>query len=290
MLNIIVAPKAYDPHGERYTKKIVKYLKSIEAEYSVYFSETFDSISETVKELLSFGESDFIVVGDDVVVSKFLNSIKDMNKIKLGIVPVKKQDDFALFLGLSNNPVQAIKDIMTKHIETVDLLCVNNMPVLNNVLIGASVEILSAYNQYKIKNIISEKIAAAKYGDNFGGVELSLESKNTKTRKERVFEMVIANGGFSKGKPVSPLSNVKDGLFNVNYSVVSNKQGKKKYIKLFNKGEHIYDDETRQYWLDNLKITNPDKKIKAILDGTIHNFESLEIIVLEGALKLYKKK
>ena len=107
-------------------------------------------------------------------------------------------------------------------------------------------------------------------------------------KKETVFELVVANGGNSKGKPVSPLSNMQDGLFNLTYSVVSNKAGKRKYIKMFNKGEHIYYEDTKQYWLSNLKITNPEKKIKALIDGKIYNLEQLNISMLENGLKIYK--
>ena len=115
-----------------------------------------------------------------------------------------------------------------------------------------------------------------------------MENKG-KNKKETVFDLVVANGGLSKGKPVSPLSNVQDGLFNLNYSNTSNKEDKKKFAKMFKKGTHIYDDDTKQYWLSNLKITNPDKKIKALVDGKVCNFEQINISILEKGLKLYKK-
>ena len=288
MLNLIVAPYEYNSIAERHTKRIVKYLKSEQAEYSVYFSQTFNDLKDNVKQLISFGESEFVVVGDDVVLNSVISSVKDFNKIKIGIVPTSKQDDFSSYLGISSNPIQAIKDILLKNIANVDIMVVNDMAVLNSVVIGASVEVYHQFSQYKMQNFISEKIATAKYGNNFSGIDLTLESKN-KQKKETVFELVVANGGFSKGKPVSPLSNLQDGLFNVNYTIVSNKSGKRKYIKMFNKGDHIYDDDTKQHWMNQLKITNPDKKIKALIDGKIHNFEELNISIIENGLKIYKK-
>ena len=254
MLNIIVAPNEYNSLAERHAKRIVKYLKSEQVEYSVYFSQSFDQIKEDVKQLLSFGESDFVVVGDDSVISTVVSCFKDLNRVKIGVIPTSKRDDFASYLGLSSNPIQAIKDILLKKVESVDIMVVNDMTVLNNVVIGASVEVHHQFSQYKFQNVISEKIATAKYGNNFSGIELSLENKN-KTKKENIFELVIANGGNNKGKPVSPLSNMQDGLFNVVYSIVSHKPGKKQYIKMFKNGEHIYDAETKQYWMTNLKIT-----------------------------------
>lgn len=287
MLNIIVAPKEHNFVAERLTKRIVKYLKTEQVEYSVYFSLNFDNLKENVKELLTFGENEFVVVGDDVVISTVISCIKDLNKIKIGIVPTSKKDDFASYLGISFNPIQAIKNILAKNVSNVDIMIVNDIPVLNNIIIGASVEVFHQFSQYKMKNFISEKVATAKYGNNFSGIELSLETKG-KTKKENIFELVVANGGLSKGKPVSPLSNMQDGLFNLTYSILTHKANKKKFIKKFNNGSHIYDEETKQHWLNNLKITNADKKIKAIIDGKIYNLEQLNISIVEGALKIYK--
>ena len=289
MLNIVVAPYEHNSVAQRHAKRIVKYLKSEQVEYSVYFSQNLDNLKGCVKELLSLGESEFVIIGDDVILNAVVSCVKDLNKVKIGIVPTGKKDDFASYLGISSNPIQAIKDILTKHIENVDILIVNDMPVLNNISIGASVDVFHQFSQYKIQNFFSKKVAEVKFGNNFSGIELSLESKG-KIKKESVFELVVANGGFSNKKPVSPLSNVQDGLFNVNYSVVSNKNGKKRYAKLFKKGEHIYCDETKQFWMNKLKITNPEKKIKTLMDGKIYNLEELNISIIEKGLKIYKKQ
>lgn len=288
MLNIIVAPTSNNPNSEKCAKKIVKFLKNEQVEYSVYFSQSFDDVRENVKQLNALGETEFVAVGDDACISTIIGSVKDLSKVKIGIVPTGKHDDFASYLGISSNPIQAIKNILLKNIESVDLMLVNDITVLNTVMIGASVEVFHMLSQYKFRNFITEKIATAKYGNKFSGIELKLESKN-KTKKENIFELVIANGGYSKGKPVSPLSNLQDGLFNVVYSIESNKQGKAKFIKMFNKGEHIYSEDTKQHWLNSLKITNSDKKIKAVVDGKIYNFEELNISILENGLKIYNK-
>jgi len=288
MLNIIVSPSANNSKAERHTKRIVKYLKSEQVEYSVYFSQSVDELKDNVKQLVSFGENEFVVVGDDSIINSVLSSLKDLNKARIGIIPTSKNDDFARYLKISANPLQAIKDVLLKNVEEVDLMLVNDMLVLNTMTIGASVETFNAYNQYKIKNLISEKYATMKYGNNFGGIELTFNNK-TKTKKENIFEMVIANGGYSKKKLVSPLSNMQDGLFNVNYSIVSTKKRKKQYIKMYMKGDHIHDEDTKQFWLRNLKITNPDKKIRAIVDGKLCNFDEIQVSVIEKGLKIYKR-
>ena len=157
MLNLIVAPKAHNQSAEGRAKKVVKYLKSEQVEYSVYFSQSFDQVKENVKHLLSFGESEFVIVGDEAVVSCVLSCFKDLHKIRIGIIPTSSKDDFASYLGISSNPTQAIKDILKKQVENIDIMIVNDMAVLNSIVIGASVDIFNKFNQYKIKNFISEK-------------------------------------------------------------------------------------------------------------------------------------
>lgn len=289
MLNIIVAPKECCFNAEKITKTVVKFLKTEKVEYSVYFSKSLESIKESVKELVSLGESEFVAVGNDVVLNTIISSVKDVGKIKLGIVPTSKKNDFARGAGISLKPIQAIKDILQKNIESVDFLVVNDMPVLNTVSIGASVETFHQFNQFKLKNFLTYQFAARKYGNKYQGIDLSIENKG-KIKKETVFEMVIANGGYIKGKPASPLSNLKDGLFNVNYSTVSQTNSKKRFLKKINRGTHIYDEDTHQYWMNRLKITNSENKIKAIIDGKIHNLEELNISIIENGLKIFKSK
>ena len=211
-----------------------------------------------------------------------------LTKIKVGIVPISKKDDFASYIGINPNPLSAIKEIVERKIEQVDIMLVNNIKSINNVVIGASVDVYEKYSQFKIKNALSEKIAIAKYASKFNSNNLTISTKNGKSRTEDIFELVIANGGKSKGKLISPLSNVKDGLFNVSYSLMNNKTENLKHLKMFNKGKHVYHEDTKQYWLNNIKISNEDNAIKAGVDGKIYTFDKLDIVLVENGLKIYK--
>lgn len=290
MLNIIVAPKAQNKKAENVAKSIIKLLKADKKEYSVYFSIDNNNMIDNINELQSLGENEFIVVGDDRTINVLVNTIKDIGKIKLGIIPTGKHNDFANYLGISTRPALALKDVLSSNIENVDILLVNEQRVLNSVIIGASVEVEEKFSQYKIKNLLSEQVARSKYGNTYSGVDLVLISKNAKQRKTTAFELVVANGGLSKKKNVSPLSNMQDGMFNLLYCDIADKKTNSKYISKLNKGEHIYDENTYQYWMNDLTITSPDKHIKASLDGRIVTVEQLNITLVENALKIMKSK
>lgn len=292
MLNLIVAPLSQCEKGEDYCKRIVSHLKAEKVEYSVYFSPNIEAVSANAEELTKEGETDFVLVGDDVVLHTFLNSVKDVAKIKLGIVPVGEAD-FAEYLGLNTKPVQAIKDILLGNVEEIDYLKVNNQIIINNLIVGASTEIYEIYSHKKIKNALTKKMLRNRYGNSFSGTKLFLDFKDeTKTdlNEENVFELCVANGGKSKGKVVSPLSNVKDGLFNLTYITTGEVEERKKYITQFEKGNQIYDEHTHQKWLTNIKITSPNGKIKAIADGQVEQFDSLNINLVCGGLKVLKAK
>ena len=288
MLNFIVAPKKVDAKAESYAKRIVKYLKAEKVEYSVYFSMSLEDITANVNELTMFGETEFVVIGNDVALNQFINSFKDLNKIKLGIVPTSGKDDFARYLELETSPILAIKEILKKKVQEIDFLLVNDQKVINNVIVGASVEIYEQYSQYSWQSFVTEIFAEMKTKNKFSGIELSLQSKNNRARKENIYELVVANGGYSRGKHISPLSNVSDGLFNLIYSNANDKKTNIKAYNAYESGDHIYNENVKQFWLNNIKITNTDNKIKALLDGRIFNFEKLEISVIENGLKLYK--
>lgn len=288
MLNLIVAPASMDKNAVRYAKRIVKYLKAENCEYSVYFSTNMDDINKNLNELYLLGETEYVVIGGDIVLNQFINGIKDLTKIKLGIVPTGHNDDFANCLGLETSPIQAIKNILDKNVEEIDFLLVNDKKVLNNIIIGSSVEIYEQFSQFKWQTFITEIFAKIKTKNKFTGTNLTITTKNSKAKTENVYELVVANAGYSKGKKVSPLSNVKDGLCNLIYSTSTSAKIDCKIAKSFSTGNHIYNEKVNQLWLNNVKITNEENKIKALIDGRIYNFEKLEINVIEKGLKIYK--
>lgn len=287
MLNVIVCPSNYEKHGEEIAKKIVKFLKAENREYSVYFSTNFNDFNATVKELTEQMESEFAVIGDDLVLNNFVNNVKDISKIKLGIIKVGANDDFANYIGVEDNPINAIKTIINGKLDSFDFLILNNKIVLNNISIGASVQLVEIYNQYKIKNMLTKKFACLKHANKFEEFEISIDTKTGKPKKEMIYELSISNGGLLNGKHVNPLANVKDGLFNMNYSSNLEANKRKAYIMQFDKGEQIYDEHTKQSWLNAVTIRRADENIKVMADGKIFDCDEVNVSVVERGLKIY---
>lgn len=288
MLNILVAPESLDNKAVRLAQHIVKRLKAEKKEYSVYFSTELSDITENSKYLINNGEKDFVIIGGDFIIHTFLNSIKELSKIRLGIIPTSKQDDFASSLEISSYVNSALENILRDKTESIDYLICNDKVVLNNILIGATAEIVEAYNNMKLRNPIGDFFVRMKHSSNFEGCDLIIDAQNLKHQNLHIYELSIANAGYSKGKNISPLCNLKDGLFNLNFSVFNDVKEKKKYISLMNNSEHIYEDSTKQYWLNSVKIKSPEHKIKASLDGKIYTLDALDVTIVEKGLKVFK--
>lgn len=287
MLNIMVCPSNISKHGEAIAKKIVKYLKTENKEYSVYFSLNINDFNATARELTEQMETEFAVIGNDFVLSNFLNNVKDVSKIKLGIIPLGKNDDFANYVGVPENPMHAIKTILENKVDNVDYLILNNQIVLNNIVIGASVHLVEIYNQYKIKNLITKKFASLKHANKCEEFELIIDTKTGKPKKETVYELSIANGGLLSGKHLNPLANVKDGLFNVSYSTNLEANKRKAYILQFDVGDQIYNEHTKQLWLNAVNIKKPEGNIKVMADEKIFECEEINVTIVEHGLKIY---
>lgn len=287
MLNIVVAPKDKVANSEKYAKKIVKYLKEEKVEYSIYFSHSLDEMVTNVEELKTDGETDFVLIGDDEAISHFVNEFKDLALIKLGIIPAGKSNDLAHFLELETNPILAIKNILNDKTEAIDYLIVNDRIALNNVSVGAFESALEVYDNYRWKSNTTKRHALLKYGSQFDGIELTLNSKNNINETLNIFELNISNGAYQHGQAISPLSNIKDGLFNLNYIVMDNTIDKKKTLISYYKGDHIYNEQTVQMWINNLKITR-DESFNIAIDGKIYSVDELNVSIVEKGLNIYR--
>ena len=65
----------------------------------------------------------------------------------------------------------------------------NNRRVINNIVIGANVEILELKNQVKFKNLVSDVICETKVKNEYSGIGLTLQQKNGRAKNLNIYEM-----------------------------------------------------------------------------------------------------
>lgn len=290
MYNVIVNHTANKSKASKVAKKVSRFLKSQGVEFLVYFSESSADITETTQKLCKSGEREFIVVGGDGTLNHFLNGLTDPSKVNFGIIPAGKNNNFARYLNIPLNPIEAVKNIMEHPAVKVDYLKCNQYRAINSICCGAYEIAQQKFISQPADSKLSYKAILKNVLKTYSGLTLSVDSDNLKQKDAAYTALAICNGGFAdKGLYISPLSNMHDGLANliaINYKDAPNL--KIDYKELQN-GQHIYKHLQSNSWTTfaNIKSSTP---IDVTLDGELYSFEQLEINVISNGLNIRTKK
>lgn len=282
MLNIIVNPYAGGGLASNNTKIITKYLKKENIPYLVYFCEKESDVETFTDELFKAGEKDFVLIGGDGTIHKFVNSV-DTSKVNIAIVPSGYFNNFAKTLELEFNPIKVIEKVLESNIEHFDYLQCNDIKAVNYISLGCIETI-----KHKLKDD-KHKISNIDYLKNLnkcGILELHIEHPDIKNNNYLLNECYIANGKYKDRAKISPLSNMQDGLFNL---ILVTNNGKRKISEYLNikKGKHIYNENNITYWLEDINISSPNTPLNLEIDGELYAFDTLNITCVEGGLNIY---
>lgn len=286
MLNVIVNPNAGKGLARINIKKVSKYLKKEKIPYLVYFSEKENDIEEFALELFKNGEKDFILVGGDGTIHKFINAIPDLSKVNIGIIPSGTNNNFALSLKLDFNPVKNIQAIIKGNIEKFDYFTCGKILVCNSLSLGFLENITHMlYRDGKKKN--PNLIDCLKNIKKYEPIQLNFLGSEIKEKNINVLECYICNGTHQGKFIVSPLSNTQDGLSNI---ICVTKKGEKNSLKDYfkiRKGKHIYDEENKTFWASDFSFTSSVMPVRATLDGEIYELDNLSIKTIHAGLNIY---
>src|SRR3989344_4700247 len=94
------------------SKEAILYLKSQGISHSI--NSDLSDISSEIKDKIYDGFNDFIVVGGDGTINKFVNNLMKLSKnerkgIRMGIIPSGRANDLARNLGIPMDIKEAIK-------------------------------------------------------------------------------------------------------------------------------------------------------------------------------------
>jgi len=286
MLNVIVNPNAGKGLARANIKKVSKYLKKEKIPYLVYFSEKENDIEEYAIDLYKNGEKDFIIVGGDGTIHKFINAIPDLSKINIGIIPSGINNNFAIALGLAFNPTKNLQNILNGKIEKFDYFTCGKIIVCNNLSLGFVENVKHMLvRDGKIKNPnIFDYLKNLKKYDN---IQLNFSGSEIKEKNINIMECYICNGSHQGKSIVSPLSNTQDGLVNIICVTKKNeKNSLGEYLKI-RKGKHIYNEENKTFWASEFNFTSNQMPVHAVVDGEIYELDNLSIKTINAGLNIY---
>ena len=111
-------------NARRTWNKVHYLLNEKNIEYKAYVTKKPGHAKKLAEKISSFEDEDIrlIVVGGDGTINEVLNGVKDLSKIRFGIIPTGSGNDFARGMGLPVDTIRVL-DIILNSIEgkTIDL-------------------------------------------------------------------------------------------------------------------------------------------------------------------------
>jgi YegS/Rv2252/BmrU family lipid kinase len=172
------------------------------------FSSAFSDIDDNFKAV--------IVAGGDGSANNVLNIMKKNEvDLPLGIIPAGTANDFASFLGMSQNIERSIDRILRWNIKEIDIGIVNGRYFLN-VCVGGIISNIAHGTETEMKNRLG-KVAYYLYGlkelPNLKPMSLKISTSDDKFENDFLAFFVFNSkdaGGF---KNIAQNASVDDGLF-----------------------------------------------------------------------------
>lgn len=117
MYHFIVNPASRSGQGEKYWNNIETYLKEHKIAYRSHISTHCGHVAELMQKLTeNLTESDeklfIIILGGDGTINEALQGIMHFDKVTLGYIPTGSSNDLARDLGISKDPIAALKHIL----------------------------------------------------------------------------------------------------------------------------------------------------------------------------------
>lgn len=289
MIELIVNPVAGNGHSKKIGEKAHQYLDSQNIEHIVSYTEYQGHATQIAKKAVSLNRETVLSVGGDGTSFEVAAGLIHSN-VGLGIIPAGTGNDLIKSLGTPSDPMEALKFILKSNPEKMDVGLANKKVFLN--VCGTGFDVLVLDYAEKAKRILKGVLPYL-----YGVICAILHHKPNKLHITLDNDQVIdgeyllcsvANGKWiGGGIPISPQSNIDDGLFDV--VLVNNIPRRRipKYLPGLMKGKILDFDITEHYRSKHVKI-EADNDFRFQADGEIFTIDSVQFNCLKHALYIYR--
>lgn len=190
---------------QKYGYTVIPYRISMDYD----LSEAFEDIDETYEYIL--------IAGGDGTVDNVVNYIKNLNiELPIGILPVGTANDFAKFIGISEDIETACKQILNSDPKEIDIGKVNDKYFINVASTGLFTDV-SQKTDVNLKNTIG-KLAYYVKGieqlPNFRKINIKVTSE-VQSFEGGMYLMLVFNGETAGNFKLAYKSRIDDGLLDV---------------------------------------------------------------------------
>lgn len=288
MYDILVNPTSGKGKSLKALKKIESLLKAKQIEYKLHMTEYPQHATEIVRQLNSRENTNLIVMGGDGTFNEVLNGIENFETIVVGFISCGTGNDYIKATSIGKDCEKALDIILKNNIEYTDFIQLDGKRALNCAGAGMDVDVLVRYGNMKFfKGKIAYYASLIDVLCHLRFHKIRVKIDDTEVEKS-VFLAVVANGKyFGGGMPISPMSDVDDGYFDL---VIVNEIKPRKILGMllkFLRGKHIDSPCTEIVRAKEVTITLLDDG-KTQVDGEVFENKVLNCKIQHKILRTYK--
>ncbi len=185
-------------------------VKLYKTDYKGHGAELIDQVADHVDVVIG--------AGGDGTIYELANALCQREKRPaFGIIPGGTANDFSRAIGINQNPLQAVEQLLQDNRSTIDVGCSNDEYFLNFWGIGLITQASKNINPdtKEVLGRLSYYISTAQTVNNPEPFHLKVESDEKSFEGEAVM-MIVGNGPFTGGiQAFFPDNNLQDGKFDV---------------------------------------------------------------------------
>lgn len=287
---VLVNPASGRKNPRRVLDRLEKRLVDLRIDHQVYETSAASRGFDTVRDNLSDGHSDIIVIGGDGTLNEAVNALSQ--DIPLGIIPSGTGNDYAKCLDIGKDESEVINNAINGEIARVDLGLCNGRRFLNGVGIGIDGEIVFDM-LYKKTTLLK---GHARYYYRLLNTMLTYRAQSIRYRRDdgafkesRLMSLTVAKGTtFGGGFRLTPTAKLQDGYLHL--CEIASVPLLKRFLQVgkVKKGTHLQLEEVAFYRARTLAV-DENAALHAHVDGEYLGPPPFSFSVLPGALAVRVK-
>ena len=287
MFGIVYNPVSGDGKGKRLAESVRSILEARGETVRMYESLGVGQPAVLAEQAANEGCTSLVCLGGDGTLSEIVGAVV-AHALILYIVPTGTGNDFARFLGLPKDPMEAFQAQLDGTLQLYDCGKINDKVFINISGSGFDVDVLVKTEEFKAiypgeKAYTKALLAVIRNYQPFS-YSLSLDGAPFEERKSTIIE--VANGQyFGGGMRVAPGADAQDGFFDV--IIVRNvpKVLMPILLPLFVFGLHVRVGIAKRIRAKQVKIRA--KNMTVNIDGRLEKMDEAEFVILPGKLRLH---
>lgn len=286
---IITNPTSRKGRAGKLTKLIVSALDEHDIAYTLKNTSRAGEATEIAKAAADAGEDMVLCVGGDGTVSEVAGGLINSDTA-LGIIPAGTGDDFARYLGIPSNTIEALNCALWGDERRVDAALANGRVFINSAGSGFDVQVLIQTLRYKkvFHGLLAYVLGVLTAVFTYKGMSISIKNGGDEIKTNALL-LNVANGRYmGGGMCVAPLADAADGLFDVLYVDMISVFRIPFLLAAFIKGKHLSWPIVHRFCTDELTITTSDGSLQ--LDGEILSENTVHYKLLPKAVKIKTPK